>query len=327
MQPAVLPVNEAQRVATLHGLDILDTPPEERFDRLTRIARRMFEVPIALVSLVDSQRQWFKSRTGVVARETPRDISFCSHAILGDDIMVVSDARYDPRFHDNPLVTGPPFVRFYAGCPLRIGESKIGTFCLIDDEPHTFGDAERRLLRDMAAMAEQEISALHLATTDELTTIANKRGFEALAEQSLRVCKRMQKPATLLFFDLDDFKLINDRYGHAEGDRALQTFSRALVQVFRDSDVIGRLGGDEFVVLLTGATGATADTVVPRMHETIKRFQAASGLGYRIGFSVGQTEFDPERHTGIAELLRDADTAMYDNKRRSKGSSRTATQR
>lgn len=115
MQIAPKPVDEAARLETLHSLSILDTPPEERFDRLTRLARRLFDVPIALVSLVDENRQWFKSHPGLDATQTSRDISFCAHALLADETMVIQDARNDDRFHDNPLVTGQPGIRFYAG--------------------------------------------------------------------------------------------------------------------------------------------------------------------------------------------------------------------
>jgi GAF domain-containing protein len=124
---------------TLRALKILDSGPEERFDRLTRLAKRMFGVSISLVSLVDSDRQWFKSSQGLDATETPRDISFCRHAILGDTVFAVPDTLKDDRFHDNPLVTDAPNIRFYAGCRLTIAYgSKLGTLCIIDHKPRFF---------------------------------------------------------------------------------------------------------------------------------------------------------------------------------------------
>ena len=130
------PANEAARIQVLHGLDLLDSAPEERFDRLTRLAKRLFNVPIALVTLVDKDRQWFKSCVGLAATETPRDISFCGHAILNDGLLLVPDAREDVRFHDNPLVTGEPNIRFYAGYPLTVPNgNKMGTLCLLDTKP------------------------------------------------------------------------------------------------------------------------------------------------------------------------------------------------
>lgn len=156
--PAHLPANEAQRLASLHGLRILDTPPEDRFDRLTRLAQRLFRLPIALVSLVDKDRQWFKSRQGLDAQETARDAAFCAHAILDDGPFIVPDARLDDRFADSPLVTGDPHVRFYAGQPISAPDgSRVGTLCVIDRKPRRLGGSEREALRDLASLVEAEL--------------------------------------------------------------------------------------------------------------------------------------------------------------------------
>ena len=163
MKTPPCPANEPERLRALWARGLLDTPDEERFDRLTRLARRMFGVSVALVSLVDEDRQWFKSRQGLEAPETGRDISFCGHAILGDDIFEISDARADPRFSDNPLVTDEPHIRFYAGAPLATADGyRIGTLCLIDGQPRQLSDDERRALRDLADVAEAEINSSEL---------------------------------------------------------------------------------------------------------------------------------------------------------------------
>jgi diguanylate cyclase (GGDEF)-like protein len=316
--PAV-PGNEPKRLDTLRALNILDTAPEERFDRLTRLARRLFGVPIALVSLVDENRQWFKSCVGLPIRETSRDISFCGHAILGDDIFMIPDARCDERFKDNPLVTDDPNIRFYAGCPLRASNgSALGTLCLISDKPRDLSDDDRALLRDLARMAEQELAAVQLATMDELTALSNRRGFEALAQQALNLCHRVGRPAALLFFDLDGFKQINDKYGHAEGDKALIRFAESLRSAFRDSDVIGRLGGDEFVAVLTDSNNTETSAATKRLQEIIDNHNRSAGRGYDIRYSVGQIAYQPARHPSITDLLAEADVAMYANKQSSK---------
>ena len=153
------PLDEFDRVAELHDLRLLDTPAEERFDRLTRMAQRLLGVSIALVSLIDHDRQWFKSRQGLDATETPRNISFCGHAILADGPFVIEDASLDVRFADNPLVTGPLGIRFYAGMPLQgpLGY-KVGTLCLIDPTPRRFSRDDEAALRDLAALVMLEIS-------------------------------------------------------------------------------------------------------------------------------------------------------------------------
>ncbi len=157
------PPDEQQRLAVLRSLRILDTPPEERFDRITRTAQRLFNVPIALISLIDAQRQWFKSCQGLPVSETPRSISFCGHAILADIPLIIPDALLDPRFADNPLVTGEPLIRFYAGQPLIAADgSKLGTLCIIDRAPRQFGEQDIAALCDLAAWAADELNAVEL---------------------------------------------------------------------------------------------------------------------------------------------------------------------
>ncbi len=315
MQTAAIPEDEGSRVDTLYDLRILDTEPEERFDRLTRLAKRLFQVPIALVSLVDENRQWFKSGQGMNTSETSRDISFCAHAILGDDILLVPDATLDERFHDNPLVVDDPQIRFYAGCPLKAPNgSKLGTLCLIDREPREFSEEDMALLRDLTRMAEQELAAVQLATMDELTMLSNRRGFEALTKHALELSRRFRKPAALLYFDLDDFKKINDRFGHAEGDHALKTFAQLLKLTFRESDVLGRLGGDEFAVFMTNVSGAELDNALERLRDAIDQYNKDAKRSYDIAFSFGKVAFDASGHADVEDLMAKADALMYQNK-------------
>ena len=317
MQSPAIPNNEKTRLETLRALKILDSDPEERFDRLTRLAKRLFGASIALISLVDADRQWFKSSFGLEVKETSRELSFCGHAILGDEIFEVSDATLDSRFADNPLVTSSPNIRFYAGCPLTVANgSKLGTLCILDHEPRNFDEDDKVLLRDLARMVEIELSALQLATTDDLTLLSNRRGFESLAQHALTVCNRLGLPASMLFFDLNKFKQINDQFGHAEGDRALTVFSSVLLEVFRDSDVIGRLGGDEFVVLLTNSDAKEAEEVLKRLEALVTEHNLTAKRGYDIRYSIGMIEYNSKTHDSISALLDDADKKMYMDKKK-----------
>jgi len=309
-------VKESERIQALRGLNVLDTPPEERFDRLTRLARRLFDVPIALVSLVDEKRQWFLSKEGVVAKETPREWSFCSVAIETGERLVLPDALEDPRFRQNPLVTEDPSIRFYAGQPIRApGGAFVGTLCIIDREPRELSDEDQSLLADMAAMVEHEFATHRMATIDELTGLSNRRGFNMLAKQALAFCIRVGRPATLLAFDLNGFKAINDTLGHAAGDAALQSFSAELMANYRDSDVLARVGGDEFCVLLSGTTAAEAPLALNHLAERVGRRNEGRDDLAHIRYSVGTAEFDPERHTTIADLVLEEDELMYVDKR------------
>lgn len=315
MQQPDIPKDEKARLRDLRSLDILDTPPEERFDRLTRIANRLFGVPISLVSLVDDDRQWFKSSAGLNACETPRDISFCGHAILGDDIFVVNDTSRDKRFVDNPLVLNDPSIKFYAGCPLTsLNGYKLGTMCLIDTAPRKFAKKDKTLLKDLAAMVEHEIELIQLATNDELTDIPNRRGFKVLAKKILKLCKRKRLPASVVYFDVDKFKRINDVYGHAEGDHALQIIAENMKSISRDSDVIARLGGDEFAILFSDTSKETAEFVVKRFEESMEELCNQESLNYQISLSHGIVEYDPDIHSSIDDLLDEGDKLMYAQK-------------
>lgn len=164
--PAVLPANEGERLAAVRRAAILDTPPEAAFDRLTRIAGQLIGTPIALVSLIDGERQWFKAKTGLDASQTPRDWAFCAHAILKpDEVLIVPDAAADARFRGNPLVTGAPSIRFYAGAPIVTHDGHaLGTVCAIDSRPRAdIGPREAAILMELAHVAADEIELRRLA--------------------------------------------------------------------------------------------------------------------------------------------------------------------
>ncbi|MFT7776572.1 GAF domain-containing protein [Roseateles sp.] len=158
MTPAPIPANDAERLQALRELLILDTPPEERFDRIVEFAAAEFDMPIALISLVDRDRQWFKARLGLDACETARETSFCGHAIMQREFFEVLDAARDPRFADNPLVTGAPFIRFYLGAPLTLPNgATIGTLCLIDVRPRLLDTLDRDVLGTLRDLAVAEL--------------------------------------------------------------------------------------------------------------------------------------------------------------------------
>jgi len=311
-----IPCDETLRLQSLHALKVLDTEPEERFDRFTRLACKIFDVPIALVSLIDRERQWFKSRYGIDVTETPREVSFCGHAIADDDVLVVSDVLGDERFRENPLVLAAPNIRFYAGCPLRSASGeRLGTLCLIDQRPRPFSAQNVDTLRELAHMVEAELLSATLATTDELTRISNRRGLHAVAGHALQMCRDAECPATLVMFDLDGFKAINDDLGHEAGDQALADFARALLKTFHDSAVVARLGGDEFAVLVTGSTGRPVQDALERLNDRIAKRNRGFRDRYALRYSAGVVAFDPRRHTDLDALLRDADRCMYEHKR------------
>jgi len=316
LKTPAIPPNEEHRLRALHSLNVLDTLAEDRFDRLTRMAKAMFDVPIALVTLIDENRQWFKSCIGIDATETSRDFSFCGHTILGDGVLIINDTTQDERFADNPLVVGDPKIRFYVGYPLTVMHKwKIGTLCIIDYEPRNFSPEQCALLKDLAGMVEKELMAVQMATLDEMTNLPNRRGFMSIANRILAWCIRNNSSATLAFFDLNNFKTINDTFGHAEGDNALIEFAEQLDGAFRESDAVARLGGDEFVMLLSGVSKLEITDRMEAFKTHMAARNAESKRGYDISFSYGLVDFDPAVHHSTEDLLRCADTLMYEHKK------------
>lgn len=207
MISAQLPDNESTRLKALRELDILDSLEEQAYDDLTAIAAQIAGVPIALVSLIDKDRQWFKSHHGLDARETPREYAFCAHAILGDQPFVIEDARRDVRFHDNPLTTGAPEVVFYAGVPLSLdGENTLGTLCVIDHQPKQLSAQQLASLQALARQVEYLLKLrqqlCRMRDFDELRT-----EFVAMVSHELRspltsVCGALALLSSERFADL-----------------------------------------------------------------------------------------------------------------------------
>lgn len=310
-----IPNNELERIQALHALKILDTEPEERFDRLTRLAQRVFQVPIALVSLVDDHRQWFKSCFGLDVRETSRDISFCAHTILSKDLLIIEDARKDLRFSDNPLVTTPPNIRFYAGYPIQgANGTRLGTFCIIDTQPRTFSPQDILIFEDLAVLAERELAAVQVTTLDDLTGITNRRGFNILSSFSFQMCQRMELPLSMAYIDLNKFKEINDNYGHHAGDKVLKMFSYLLSKELREPDIFARIGGDEFAILFTDTTQEQAEQIMLRFKQALEAYNTSSCRPYQIRFSYGISSYDNVRDGSLEALIEEADKLMYQGK-------------
>lgn len=317
-------LDEAERLAALRRYEILDTPPEPAFDRIVRLASHVLGAPISLVSLIDESRQWFKARRGIDTSQTPRSMAFCAHAILSDDVLVVPDARADRRFADNPLVTGDPNIRFYAGAPLRTPEGhRLGTLCVIDRRPRDLDDEKRGLLADLSSLVVDELELRRvnrvlgdMAMRDGLTGLLNRRAFLMQADRLFSVARAQQRRLSVLMLDIDHFKGINDTWGHAIGDRVIVELTLVLRAALRKSTVIGRLGGEEFAVLLPEADAQRALQAAERMLVAINGASVPGPNGsapVRFSASIGVASLSPD-DADFGTLLQRADRALYSAK-------------
>ena len=217
------------------------------------------------------------------------------------------------------MVINDPYIRFYAGCPLRFTDgSRLGTLCIIDNKPRSLSNDDIETLKDLASTVERELAAIELATLDDLTKVPNRRGFMMLSQHSLNVCMRQKMPATLVFMDLNKFKQINDIFGHAEGDNVLKTFAHLMSAECRESDLFARLGGDEFVILFINTTTNAAKDTIMRLQHSLHEHKQNANNKYDISFSFGMVSFDPDKHKTIEALLEDGDSQMYQHKNTNK---------
>lgn len=294
------------RIATSAGAPL---PPDEK-QRLREL--RTHDIH-RLVSLVDEDRQWFKSRVGLDAEQTPREQAFCAHAILDEEPLVVDDALTDARFADNPLVVADPSIRFYAGAPLVTPSGfRLGTLCVIDVEPRNIDSERLAVLQDLAALASREIELRRMACVDQLTGAFNRGFMVRCGERELALARRNSTTAGLALLDVDNFKDINDTHGHGYGDEVLRTLAAACREASRDSDWFGRLGGDEFALIMPDIDESRALAAAERIRAAVAdSTTGADGGGTPVTISIGVTCFPTGDSDDFTAALERADAAMY----------------
>ncbi len=337
MKVPVKPMNEMTRIHDLKDLHILDTPINKQFERITRITKALFNVPIVAISLVDQERQWFKSIQGLDVCETSREVSFCGHTILQDEIFLINDTLLDQRFNDNPLVINEPKIRFYAGFPIKSKNgNKIGTLCIIDIKPRRFTADELEQLKDMAALVEDELltqkinmlqseliqeldEAERKNLTDPLTRVWNRRGIEAILFKQLTLCRSQEKYFGLALMDIDDFKDINDTYGHICGDHVLIEISKFFINSMRDNDSFGRWGGEEFLMIVDVTQKKKLLEILERLREKLHNTPIFyNGHQIQVTITVGVILVDSSKKQSVSELVHLADTGLYEGKKSGK---------
>ena len=318
MQEPPIPVNEASRIDSLVKLDVLDTDPDERFDRITRLARQMFDVPIALISLVDKNRQWFKSRQGLAVQETERRVSFCAHAIarpvtIKQDtrIMQVRDTLQDSRFAGNPLVTGAPYIRFYAGFVLQSHDDyNLGTLCLIDTKPRELTQQQWDNLYDFGMVTQNALQSLRHEDKDIHTGLYNRRGFLSVTEFMLHNCERQDWEATLYYFDMTNFETLVSEYGGLIEQEILVNFVNFLTTTFRKSDILARIDKSRFIAVSTHGMRFNAAVLLKRFNEKVRIHNSLQDKKFKITYRAGMITSAPEYLKVTGRLLDLVDKKM-----------------
>jgi diguanylate cyclase (GGDEF)-like protein len=321
------------KIANIHSLDLFYTPLEERFERITRLARRALHAPVAAISLLNEDKQWFKSAAGWGISELPRDQAICKLTVEANQIVLIGDTSADPRVANLPVVATAPQFRAYAGHPLTDEHGTcVGTLCVFDLKPREFAAADRQTLIDLAALAQRELLADQLtnanaaltsklgvarreALMDPLTHLWNRRGASVLLKGGFASADQRGTSLALALLDLDNFKRINDSCGHQAGDEVLRRVASRLLTAVRGDDAICRLGGDEFLVLMADTDAAIASRVAERIRRAITDAPVTTREGpITVSVSVGCTVRQPRDTTAVEALLERADRALMESK-------------
>lgn len=343
---------EAERLAALSRYNILDTLPEPAYDDVVEIASCVAGTPIALITLLDQSRQWFKAKLGMVVESTPREHSFCKHLLqlpLGE-MLIVPDAHADPRFAKSPLVISDPDIRFYMGAPLITRDDYVlGALCVID---HVVRHPTEQQVQALRALARQVMQLLELrhrnheirellsersvqmrelsnyqvlleqhnrqllteSRTDRLTKIGNRAALDQYLLAAHQDGIRLHQPLSILLIDVDNFKLYNDNFGHPAGDIVLQQVAALLYDSCRTTDFAARYGGEEFMLILPETTARTALQVAERLR---RRIEEEDFPNRQVTVSMGVARIIPRRDEqpiSVQDLIGRADLALYQAK-------------
>ena len=311
------PEIEAARTQLIERLTLTDPSYDASFDRIVRLLKSLTGTSAAAFTVLEGGRQFYKAHEGIDQRETPRDVSFCTHTIEQGDMLVVDDARADPRFSDSALVCGPGGHCFYAGLPVRAPSGlPVGALCILDEQPRQLTSEQRTSLEDLRGMLEESLMLRALAVVDALTGLFNRRHFEETVTREWLRGFAVQLPLAVCMLDIDHFKRYNDSYGHASGDACLRRVAGALqTGARRFGDVLARIGGEEFALVLPNTDARTAGEIGDTIHRAIAELDIPHqhNPGGRVTASIGIAIVDRAGTEGetFEQALARADAALY----------------
>lgn len=310
------PAYDPARLKTLRDYCVLDTEPEPRFDELTLLASRICNTPIAIISLVDEERLYFKSTVGLKVKEVPSNHSFCIEVIKQGESIIVKDAKEDDRFRANPLVHDSPYFRFYAAAPL-IAPNKhvIGTLCVIDYIPRDLNLEQQESLKILSRQVITQLELDAQAIRDPLTGLFNRRYADEILRSELKRMDRKKASLGLLIMDIDHFKKINDTHGHDTGDSVLRTFGKHIIDNVRYEDIACRIGGEEFMIIMPETTFETAKQRSEEIREEFHKmkFLYDNKILNDLSISIGVASY-PAHGKSAVDIFRSADRVLYQAK-------------
>ena len=284
-----IPDNESHRLRELERYGLDDGSDDPHFCRILELTTDLLEMPIGLISIVDQNCQRFLCRHGLEAHSTPRQMAFCAHTIVGNKPFVIEDALQDERFSSNPLVVGPPHIRFYAGSPLRTQRGyNLGTLCVIDRQPRHFSDQQQQQLSQLGDLLMREIEWRHQSRLCPLTGLHRRDSFFELAEKEFKRARANGWPLALLSFDIDNFRQINMRWGHAAGDQVLIDLVAICKSMLDEDDLMGRMYDEEFSLLIVGKDDSAALALAELVRLSVTQMHGVFSMSeYRVCISGG----------------------------------------
>jgi len=320
--------DESGRLEAIRRYGLLEAGSDPICDRILRIAREVYAVPMAALSVIDDERQIFRAELGIGCSSTSREDAFCSHTILSYEPLCVADAREDPRFAENPLVTGPPHLRAYMGVPLTLGSGyNTGALCVLDRIARPdFAPRHSGLLHDLSDVLMQVMEVRMLSRTDALTGLASRRHFLDELGREVSRSRRHARPVSVGLLDIDHFKQVNDAHGHGVGDRVLRMVAERMRACLREQDMIGRLGGEEFGIIFPETAGDKALRAARRLRAAVSGapFDCES-CTLSLSVSIGVATVEGEG-CAPAPLMEHADDALYAAKRGGRNCVRLASE-
>ena len=323
------PVEESERVRALREMRILDTPREERFDRITRLAARIFDVPVSTIGFIDEDRLWFKSTFGFSMRETRRDSAFCSFTILQDDLLVIGDASTDETFSRMPTVVTEPHLRFYAGCALYSPDRfRVGTICMVDYRPRVLTAEDLQTLRDLASWVQTELrmprmrrAQLELVfererfnqhpRVDGHTRFWTREAITEILEHELRQSRSEQSSVGLIVIRIDDLASFDRQYGSAKRAVVLSDLAQSVRFSVRPYDFMGRWSEEELLLVLPGADLPKTAVAAERIRQKLAsaRFETPGGVA-SFTSTIGVASSSEDRSTSSSVLIAAAEEAL-----------------